>query len=144
MLEALYEEGICPDPLVGTSAGAINASSAASRPTTLRTARELQRIWSGINRCRVFPANPLTAGLGVLGLREHTVSAGSLRRMILRHLQIERLEDAPVELHVVADDALSGEEVLLSGRPRAGRGPSERSDPTDVPGRGPGAGDSRP
>jgi NTE family protein len=36
---------------------------------------------------------------------------------VLRHLELDRLEDAPVELHVVAADALSGEEVLLSSGP---------------------------
>ena len=34
--------------------------------------------------------------------------------MVRRHLEIERLQDAAVELHVVAADVLSGEEVLLS------------------------------
>jgi NTE family protein len=53
----------------------------------------------------------------MLGLRDHSVSAGSLRRLLLRHLELDRLEDAPVELHVVAADALSGEEVLLSSGP---------------------------
>jgi NTE family protein len=53
----------------------------------------------------------------MLGLRDYSVSAGSLRRLVLRHLELDRLEDAPVELHVVAADALSGEEVLLSSGP---------------------------
>jgi hypothetical protein len=48
-------------------------------------------------------------GLGMLGLRDYSVSAGSLRRLVLRHLELDRLEDAPVGLHVVAADALSGE-----------------------------------
>src|SRR5690349_7246810 len=34
MLQALYERGIRPDLLVGTSAGAINAAFIASRPQT--------------------------------------------------------------------------------------------------------------
>lgn len=114
MLEALYERGIRPDIVVGTSVGAINGAFIASRPPTVRTARDLQRIWRALTRAHVFPANPVTAGLGLLGLRDHTVSAGSLRRLIHRHLQIERLEDAAVGLHVVAVDVMTGEEVLLS------------------------------
>jgi NTE family protein len=114
MLQALYEEGIRPDLLVGTSAGAINAAFAASRPATGQTARDLQQIWRGLSRGQVFPASPLTAGLAMLGLRDHCVSGGSLRRMISHHLQLDRLEDASVELHVVASDLLSGEELLLS------------------------------
>jgi NTE family protein len=46
----------------------------------------------------------------MLGLRDYSVSAGSLRRLVLRHLELDRLEDAPVGLHVVAADVLSGEE----------------------------------
>jgi NTE family protein len=117
MLQALYEHGIRPDLLVGTSAGAVNAAFIASRPPTPSTAADLQRLWRGLGCAHVFPANPLTAGLGMLGLRDYSVSAGSLRRLVLRHLELDRLEDAPVELHVVAADALSGEEVLLSSGP---------------------------
>jgi NTE family protein len=117
MLQALYEEGIRPDVLVGTSAGAINAAFIASRPATVETALELQQIWRELNRSRIFPTRPLTAGLGMLGLRDHLVPSGSLRRLILGHLQIDRLEDAPVELNVVAADVQTGEEVLLSDGP---------------------------
>jgi len=39
MLEALYEHGIAPDFLVGTSVGALNAASSASRPQAPQTAR---------------------------------------------------------------------------------------------------------
>jgi NTE family protein len=117
MLQALYEEGIRPDVLVGTSAGAINAAFAASRPATVQTARDLQQIWRGLTRSQVFPPNPITAGLGMLGLRDHSVSSASLRRLLLRHVKIERLENAPVDLHVLATDLMSGEEVLLSTGP---------------------------
>jgi hypothetical protein len=41
MLEALYEQDITPDFLVGTSVGALNAAFVASRPQSPRTAREL-------------------------------------------------------------------------------------------------------
>src|SRR3954453_10949300 len=88
MLEAIYERGIRPDLLVGSSVGAINAAFIASRPPTVQTARDLQQIWRGLARTDVFPANPMTAGLGLLGWRDHSVSAGSLRRLMDRHLEI--------------------------------------------------------
>jgi NTE family protein len=114
MLDALYARGIRPDFLVGTSVGAINAAFIASRPQTLPTARELQRIWRGLSRSEIFPANPLAAGLGLLGIRDHSVSAASLRRLLREHVELERFEDAAVPLHIVASDVFSGEEVLLS------------------------------
>ncbi len=117
MLQALYEDGVRPDLLVGTSVGAINAAFVASRPATVQTALELQQIWRRLNRCHVFPANPLTAGLGMLGLRDHSVSPSSLRRLLARHVEIDRLEQAPIDLHVLAADLMNGEEVLLSGGP---------------------------
>ena len=41
MLRALYERGIVPDLIVGTSAGALNAAFIASRPQTVQTADDL-------------------------------------------------------------------------------------------------------
>jgi NTE family protein len=114
MLQALYERGIRPDLLVGTSAGAINAAFIASRPQTPATATELQWVWRGLKRSQIFPSNPLTAGLGLIGRRDHSVSARPLRQLLSRHLEIDRLEDASVELHLVAADVLSGAEVRMS------------------------------
>lgn len=42
MIHALYERGIAPDLLIGTSAGALNAAFLASRPATVATARYAQ------------------------------------------------------------------------------------------------------
>ena len=117
MLEALFERRERPDLLVGTSVGAINAAFVASRPPSVQTARELQQVWRGLRRGHVFPANPVTASLGLLGLRDHSVSAASLRRVLMRHLGVDRLEQADVPLHVVATDVMSGEEMLLSTGP---------------------------
>lgn len=114
MLQALYERDIRPGFLVGTSVGAINAAFIASRSQTTQTALTLQEIWRRLHRGDVFPANPIRAGLGFLGLRDHAVSAGALRRLIERHVQFEHLENARVELHVVASDAATGDEVRLS------------------------------
>jgi predicted acylesterase/phospholipase RssA len=43
MLRALYERGIVPDLIVGTSAGALNAAFVASRPQTAATRRNSRR-----------------------------------------------------------------------------------------------------
>jgi NTE family protein len=117
MLEALYVHDVRPDLLIGTSVGAINAAFIASRPPTASTARELQAIWRGLTRGQIFPANPLSAGLGLLGMRDHSVPVSSLRKLVCSHLEVEFLEDAPVGLHVVATDVQSGEDVLLSNGP---------------------------
>ena len=116
MLQALYERGIRPDVIVGTSVGAINGAYVASRPQTRATADELGEIWRGVRRQEVFPFNPLTALLGVSS-RNYVVGPGPLRRLVASHLEFERLEDAPVPLHLIAVDLFSGRERRLSHGP---------------------------
>jgi NTE family protein len=117
MLRALYEHGIAPDLLVGTSAGALNAAFVASRPQTVATADELMRVWLGLRRDDIFPVSPRTLIGGLTNQRSHLVPDSGLRRLAARHLQIERLEDADVPLHLVAFDLLTGNEVCLSDGP---------------------------
>jgi NTE family protein len=114
MLRALYERGIAPQLIVATSAGALNGAFVASRPQTVQTAEALGEIWCGLRRGQVFPVNPLTGLLGFLGARDHLVPAGAMRRLIAGHVEHERLEQMALELHVVAVDVLTGEEVRLS------------------------------
>jgi NTE family protein len=114
MLRALYAREIAPDLIVGTSVGALNGAFIASRPQTVATAEELATVWRGLNRGKVFPLRPLTGLLGFAGLRDHLVGPGGLRRLLRDHLQIERLEDAAIPLHMIATDVLTGEERRLS------------------------------
>lgn len=114
MLRALYERGVAPDLLVGTSAGALNGAFVASRPQTVETADELAAVWRGLRRGSAFPLNPLTGLLGFLGRSDHLVPGHGLRRLIERHAGDGRLEQLPIPLHVVAVDVISGEELRLS------------------------------
>jgi NTE family protein len=117
MLHALYERGIAPDLIVGTSAGALNGAFVASRPQTVATAEALGDVWRGLRRGQAFPLNPLTGLLGFLGARDHLVPESGLRRLILRHVERRDLQDMAIPLHVIAADVLSGEELRLSRGP---------------------------
>jgi len=117
MLQALYERGVVPDLIVGTSAGALNGAFIASRPQTVATAVELAGIWKKLRRGQAFPVNPVTGLFGFLGARDHLVPDSGLRRLIARHMQHDLLEELPIPLHVVAVDAISGEELRLSSGP---------------------------
>ena len=119
MLHALYERGVRPDLIVGTSAGALNGAFIASRPQTVATTAALGEVWHGLRRRQAFPVNPVTGMLGFLGARDHLVPASSLRRLIRSYVEVERLEDMPVALHVIAVDALTGLELRLSDGPVA-------------------------
>lgn len=113
MLLALAEAGIEPDFIVGTSVGAVNGGWVASRPG-VGGAEGLADVWRSLRRGDVFPTRPLIGLLGFLGKLPSLVPGTGLRRLLTRHLQFDRLEDAPIPLHVVATDVLSGHDVLLS------------------------------
>src|ERR1700741_1894868 len=120
MLGALYERGIRPDLLVGTSAGALNAAYIASRPHTRETIAGLARIWRSLRRKDVFPIHPRTLIAGLFGRRDHVAAQRRFRRLVSRHLELDWLEQASIPLHLVAFDLLSGEEVRLCKGPALG------------------------
>jgi NTE family protein len=117
MLQALYERGIAPDVLVGTSVGALNAAFLASRAQTPATAMELGRIWRDLDREDVFPVSMRALVGGVCGRRDHLVPDRGLRNLVRRHLEFDDLADASIPVHVVAFDVAEGRELLLSQGP---------------------------
>jgi NTE family protein len=114
MVRALYERGVEPDLIVGTSVGALNGAYLASRPFLPQTADRLAEVWGRIGRGQVFPLNPLTGFLGFFGARRHLVPDGALRELLAEHLEFDRLDQATVPFHVIATDVLSGAELRLS------------------------------
>lgn len=114
MLAALGEQDIRPDVLIGTSAGALNAVYIASRGFNTETIAGLADIWRGLRRQQVFPVDPLRQTLALVGRRPSLYSMRPLRRIVETHLAVDNLEDTRIPVHVVATDALSGEEVILS------------------------------
>ena len=116
MVHALYERGIAPDLLIGTSAGALNAAFLASRPATVATAQELAAVWRGLRRSDILPLRPATLISALAGRRDHLIPDLGLRRLAARHLQFERLEQAAIPLHLVAFDLL-GVPVAIAENP---------------------------
>jgi NTE family protein len=116
MLQALSEAGIVPDLIVGTSVGAVNGGWIASRPDPQGVAA-LGRLWRSLSREAVFPTRPMLGLLGFLGRRPNLVPDRGLRGLLSEHVDFERLEHAPIPLHVVATDVLSGIDVALSTGP---------------------------
>ncbi|HUE26847.1 MAG TPA: patatin-like phospholipase family protein [Solirubrobacteraceae bacterium] len=117
MLRALYERGIVPDLLVGTSVGALNAAFVASRPQTAATAAELARVWRSLQREDVFPVSVRALVSGLSRQRDHFVPDRGLRSQVRRYLEFDDLSEASVSLHVVAFDLIEGREVRLSDGP---------------------------
>jgi NTE family protein len=117
MLRALYERGVVPDVLVGTSVGALNAAFVASRPQTPETAVELAKIWRDIERQDIFPVSMRAIMGGLRRERDHVVPDRGLRRQVRRYIEFEDLSEAAIPLHVVAFDVMEGREALLSKGP---------------------------
>ena len=115
MLAALRDHGIRPDMIVGTSVGALNGGWLAGHPDN--PIDDLADIWRALRRSRVFPANPVRGFLGFAGRRRGLVSEHALRRLLTDHLTFSQLEDAPIPLHVVAVNVLTGNDVVFSRGP---------------------------
>ena len=113
MLAALTERGVRPDLLIGTSVGAVNAAFLAPDPSARRVAA-LAEVWSGLRRRDVFPTSPLAAVRAAAGRANAVVDPGALRRLLERHVDYGRLEDAACPLVVVATDVMTGAEVVLA------------------------------
>ena len=58
MLQALTERGETPDLLVGTSAGALNATYLAGHGISRDSLHTLAALWAGLRRRDVFPISP--------------------------------------------------------------------------------------
>ncbi len=85
MLQALFDEGIRPDFLVGTSAGAVNAAWVAGHPHS-EGATELAGIWCGLRRQDIFPLDPWAGALGLFGRTNHVIPNAGLRAVLERHI----------------------------------------------------------
>lgn len=117
MLRALYEHGVTADMLVGTSVGALNAAFVATRPQTPASARELSRVWRGIERGDAFPLSLRAVVGGLAGRHDHLVPARGLCEIIERHVELDDLADAATPVHLVAYDLAAGSETVLSKGP---------------------------
>lgn len=114
MLQGLGARGVEPDVLIGTSAGALNAGYVAGHGMSARSLEGLAEIWAGLRRRDVFPLQPARLGAAAVGRAPSLCPNGNLRRLIGGHLAFDRLEAAPIPVHVVTTDVRSGEEVVLS------------------------------
>ena len=113
MLQALHEAGIVPDFLVGASAGALNAAAYAADPTA-DGLRRLAASWTTARSWNVFPVDAKAALKALGGRSDHLVSNRGIRNLIERTLDVKRVEDTILPLHVVTTDLATGEPVVIS------------------------------
>ncbi|WP_245780044.1 patatin-like phospholipase family protein [Actinopolyspora lacussalsi] len=116
LISALFESGITPDMLVGTSAGALNSAWLAADPTS-RGAERLRELWTGMRRRDVFPVDPLRILAGKLGMSNHLMSNRGLATWLHRTLPFRTLEEARLPLTVTTTDVDTSEAVFLESGP---------------------------
>lgn len=116
-VRALFDHGIEPDIVVGTSVGALNATFLAFDPSP-HGARRLDDIWRGLTDNDLFPGGRFRASWARMLVRGNRVFENTgLKRLIESELAEARFEDAQIPLGILATDLETGEERLFQSGP---------------------------
>ena len=112
MLYALIESGIRPGMIIGTSIGAANGAFLATR-ADLDGVSEIAQFWARLRPRDVLALNPVTLARALVRSTDHFIDSSPMRRLIESFVGIDRLEDAPIPLAVVAMELATREVVVL-------------------------------
>ena len=112
MLQSLVGHGVAADMVVGSSVGALNGAFYAGDPTVEGIER-LAKIWRGLTRQDVFPMSFRTL-LSFLWRRDFLISHDGVRKLVDDHIPFRKLEEAPIPVHIVTTDIISGDSIVLS------------------------------
>lgn len=117
-LKALFEFGVAPDIVVGTSVGAMNATWTAFDPSAAGAAT-LEDIWRALTDAEMFPGGRFKASWARFLVRGDRVFDNSgVRKLVEARLGTDaRFEGARIPLGMVATELDHGdEELFTSGR----------------------------
>ncbi len=119
-LAALFEHGIHPDFVVGTSAGAINAAYLAARGPDANM-DELAALWHQANRNLVYPGNPLTMAWRVLIGADSLFPSYGMRQLIERNLPpgVRTFGDLKMPCYITAVDLQTSRLYVFGDDPSA-------------------------
>jgi len=101
MLRALFEHGIKPNVVVGTSVGAMNGAAVAANPS-LETVERLRKVWLTLNEDQIFGGSILAGAANLVRTRTSLHSNASLRSMIEQLLPVTTFEDLKIPFQCVA------------------------------------------
>ena len=117
-LQVLFEAGVRPEMIVGSSVGAVNGAAVAAQPDEAGL-EQLERFWLGAEMTKIYSPNLITMALRMLLKRDSLVSNDEFHRFIRRHvlpqaelfadldsvwLYIAAVELAKGQLHIFGDD----------------------------------------
>jgi NTE family protein len=116
-IRALFERGIVPDMLVGTSAGAINASLIANSPT-LEGAQRLENAWRALTSEDLLGSGRRSAAWRTVRGRPSLYSSENLREFMLRHgPEVDTFATVNIELYIVASELRTGRPYVFGDKP---------------------------
>jgi NTE family protein len=102
MLQALFERGIAPDLVLGTSVGALNGAMVARDPS-LAVIERLTELWQTVASNReVYGDRPLRTVRRAMATGTHIYSASPMRQRLAEEFGELRFEDLPVRFQVCA------------------------------------------
>jgi len=102
MLRALFERGVVPDLVLGTSVGALNGAMVAMDPT-IGVIDRLVELWRGAGESRdVYGDRPLRTVRRAVSTRTHIYSAAPLTARLRAELGDRTFADLPVRFQVCA------------------------------------------
>jgi NTE family protein len=116
MLRALFEAGVRPDLVAGTSVGSLNAAVLALSGDDVLI--RLRGIWSHMTRHEAFPGGVLSQVRTLAQSKTHLFANSGLRTIVDDHLGAgTRFEDLALPLGVVATHVDTAEAVLIRSGP---------------------------
>ena len=102
MLRALFERGVVPDLVLGTSVGALNGAMVAQDPSPAVIDR-LVELWRQAGETKeVYGDRPLRTVRRAMSTRTHIYSAGPLKARLRAELGDVTFEELPVRFQVCA------------------------------------------
>src|SRR5919199_6802907 len=101
MLQALFEHGVRPDLVVGTSVGAINGAFVAADPAPSAVER-LREVWEELASQRIFAGSVLTRVGTLVRTRTHLHPREPLRDLLEAHLPVRTFAELRVPFQCVA------------------------------------------
>jgi len=116
MLRALFEHGITPDVVVGTSVGAMNGAAVAASPS-LKTVEKLRDVWMTLNEDQIFGGSILSGAANLVRTRTSLHSNRALRDTLEQLLPVKTFEDLQVPFHCVAASIERAAEQWFSDGP---------------------------
>ncbi|HEY7045637.1 MAG TPA: patatin-like phospholipase family protein [Jatrophihabitantaceae bacterium] len=101
MLRALFEDGIRPDLVLGTSVGAVNGVFVAADPGPAAVER-LAELWASLSRSGVFAGSLFSRAMSLARHGTHLHPAEPLHALLRANLPVRRIEELTVPFQCVA------------------------------------------